>query len=228
MIGFVFRPNCFFLLAVLFIVGPQHRVRLIVEVVDQLDLSQFKVGEERVGRPAYPPNIIVSLLFLHIGLHVVVVLCPGWKVDIAGHSLVIIQGFRHALVVIAKGRGRGETHLETVLLGRGVKTVEGQAPFAVQVEFSLFVEIFPVIGTEIVMGHALLGVAEILHAAADTPVNVEKADPEGTPHPGLGETVPVSRGAVHTRPGAELFVVILLELDGFQGCALLVVDAPEP
>jgi transposase len=38
--------------------------------VDQLDLSQFKVGEEKVGRPAYPPHILVSLLFYAFSLGV--------------------------------------------------------------------------------------------------------------------------------------------------------------
>jgi transposase len=51
-------------------VGLNHRVRVIVEVVDQLDLSGFKVGEEEVGRPAYPPHILVSLLFYSFSLGV--------------------------------------------------------------------------------------------------------------------------------------------------------------
>lgn len=44
-------------------VGPRHRVRVIVEVVEQLDLSGFPIGEAGEGRPAYPPEILVSLLF---------------------------------------------------------------------------------------------------------------------------------------------------------------------
>lgn len=44
-------------------VGPRHRVRVIVEVVEQLDLSGFHVGEAAEGRPAYPPEILVSLVF---------------------------------------------------------------------------------------------------------------------------------------------------------------------
>jgi transposase len=44
-------------------VGPRHRVRVIVEVVEQLDLSGFHVGEAGEGRPAYPAEILVSLLF---------------------------------------------------------------------------------------------------------------------------------------------------------------------
>jgi transposase len=44
-------------------VGPSHRVRVIVEVVERLDLSGFRVGVSDEGRPAYPPEILVSLLF---------------------------------------------------------------------------------------------------------------------------------------------------------------------
>lgn len=44
-------------------VGPRHRVRVIVEVVDRLDLSGFHVGERDEGRPAYPPEIMASLIF---------------------------------------------------------------------------------------------------------------------------------------------------------------------
>jgi len=33
-------------------VGPRHRVRVIVEVVERLDLSGFHVGESDEGRPA--------------------------------------------------------------------------------------------------------------------------------------------------------------------------------
>lgn len=44
-------------------VGPRHRVRVIVEVVERLDLSGFHVGESDEGRPAYPPEILVSLIF---------------------------------------------------------------------------------------------------------------------------------------------------------------------
>jgi transposase len=44
-------------------VGPRHRVRVIVEVVDRLDLSGFEVGVSDEGRPAFPPEVMVSLLF---------------------------------------------------------------------------------------------------------------------------------------------------------------------
>jgi transposase len=44
-------------------VSPRHRVRVIVEVVERLDLSGFHGGESDEGRPAYPPEILVSLLF---------------------------------------------------------------------------------------------------------------------------------------------------------------------
>jgi len=44
-------------------VGPRHRVRVIVEVVERLNLTGFKIGESEEGRPAYPPEILVSLLF---------------------------------------------------------------------------------------------------------------------------------------------------------------------
>ena len=43
-------------------VGPEHRVRVIVEIVERLDLSSFSVGEADEGRPAYPPEILVSMI----------------------------------------------------------------------------------------------------------------------------------------------------------------------
>ena len=44
-------------------IGPRHRVRVIVEVVGRLNLTGFNVGVSDEGRPAYPPEILVSLLF---------------------------------------------------------------------------------------------------------------------------------------------------------------------
>lgn len=44
-------------------VGPGHRVRVIVEVVNRLDLSAFRRGEAEEGRPAYPPEIFISVIF---------------------------------------------------------------------------------------------------------------------------------------------------------------------
>jgi len=43
-------------------VGARHRVRVIVEVVESLDLSGFHGGQSEDGRPAYPPEILVSLI----------------------------------------------------------------------------------------------------------------------------------------------------------------------
>jgi transposase len=43
-------------------VGPRHPVRVIVDVVARLDLSAFDVGAGEVGRPAYPPDALISLL----------------------------------------------------------------------------------------------------------------------------------------------------------------------
>jgi transposase len=43
-------------------VAPGHRVRVIVDVVEQLDLSAFEVGEASTGRSAFPPEVMVSLL----------------------------------------------------------------------------------------------------------------------------------------------------------------------
>ena len=44
-------------------VGPGHRVRVIVEVIHRLDLSAFRRGEAEEGRPAYPPEIFISVIF---------------------------------------------------------------------------------------------------------------------------------------------------------------------
>ena len=49
-------------------VGPGHRVRVIVEVVKRLDLSAFRRGEAEEGRPAYPPDIFVSVIFYAFSL----------------------------------------------------------------------------------------------------------------------------------------------------------------
>ena len=51
-------------------VGPGHRVRVIVEVVESLDLSGFHVGQSEDGRPAYPPEILVSLLLYSFSIGV--------------------------------------------------------------------------------------------------------------------------------------------------------------
>lgn len=51
-------------------VGPGHRVRVIVEVVKRLDLSAFRRGEAEEGRPAYPPDIFISVIFYAFSLGV--------------------------------------------------------------------------------------------------------------------------------------------------------------
>src|SRR5258706_13888 len=43
-------------------VGPRHPVRVIVDVVERLDLDAFDVGVSEAGRPAYPPEVLISLL----------------------------------------------------------------------------------------------------------------------------------------------------------------------
>lgn len=43
-------------------VGPKHRVRLIVDVVERLDLRAFASEELESGRPPYPPVVMVSVL----------------------------------------------------------------------------------------------------------------------------------------------------------------------
>ncbi len=51
-------------------VGPTHRVRVIVEVVDKIDLSAFGLGEAETGRPAYPPEALLSLLLYALSIGV--------------------------------------------------------------------------------------------------------------------------------------------------------------
>lgn len=43
-------------------VGPRHPVRVIVDVVERLDLRSFDVGASEAGRPAYPPEAMISLV----------------------------------------------------------------------------------------------------------------------------------------------------------------------
>lgn len=43
-------------------VGPTHRVRVIVEVVERLDLSAFETGGSKTGRGAFPPQVMVAVL----------------------------------------------------------------------------------------------------------------------------------------------------------------------
>ena len=43
-------------------VAPTHRVRVIVDVVEQLDMKEFEVGQAETGRSAFPPEVMVSLL----------------------------------------------------------------------------------------------------------------------------------------------------------------------
>jgi len=51
-------------------VGPGHRVRVIVEIVNRLDLSAFRRGEAEEGRPAYSPEIFISVIFYAFSLGV--------------------------------------------------------------------------------------------------------------------------------------------------------------
>ena len=51
-------------------VSATHRVRLIVEVVERLDLSNFKVGTADTGRAAFPPAALVSLLLYSFSIGV--------------------------------------------------------------------------------------------------------------------------------------------------------------
>ena len=43
-------------------VSASHRVRLIVDVVERLELSEFTVGGGETGRPAYPATALLALL----------------------------------------------------------------------------------------------------------------------------------------------------------------------
>ena len=44
-------------------VGEDHLARFVVEIVEQLDLSQLEAAYQGVGRKAYPPEMLLALLF---------------------------------------------------------------------------------------------------------------------------------------------------------------------
>ena len=51
-------------------VSPTHRVRVIVEVVERLDLSRFQVGSADTGRGAFQPTGLVALLLYSFSIGV--------------------------------------------------------------------------------------------------------------------------------------------------------------
>ena len=51
-------------------VSPTHRVRVIVEVVERLDLARFQVGGADTGRGAFQPAGLVALLLYRFSIGV--------------------------------------------------------------------------------------------------------------------------------------------------------------
>jgi transposase len=95
-------------------VGPDHRVRVVVEVVERLDLSAFDEGDAGTGRPRLPPEALISVLLYAFSIGVFSSREIARRVETDCAFMYATAGLRPSYRTLSRFRREHETTLSGV------------------------------------------------------------------------------------------------------------------
>lgn len=95
-------------------VRPDHRVRVVVEVVERLDLSAFDEGDAGNGRPRLPPEALISVLLYAFSIGVFSSREIARRVETDCAFMYATAGLRPSYRTLSRFRSEHETALSAV------------------------------------------------------------------------------------------------------------------